>query len=197
MWLTPRLPALLETYPELVLDVRFASNDVVERSLTSGEVDLAILVAAPESPDIETAVVFREELVAVASAKYLAKHGHPHKMSELDEHRFVIFDPHARILQVWLRNVFGAGAKLRGKVVCSVRSLEQNLALAAAGVGIAIVPNHVANGVLASKKVVALDVERRTKQTLNPIYLAWRRAAREAARVRAVREALTGGHGDS
>lgn len=191
MWLTPRLPALLEAHPELVLDVRFAQNDAVEKALVSGEVDLALLVATPESPDLETAVVFREELVAVASQKYLAKHGHPHKMSDLDEHRFVIFDPHARILAAWLRGVFGAGAKLRGKVVCSVRSLEQNLALAAAGVGIAIVPNHVAEHALEAKKVVAIDVERRTKQTTNPILLAWRRTAREAARVRAVREALT------
>jgi DNA-binding transcriptional LysR family regulator len=112
-------------------------------------------------------------------------------MSDLDDHRFVIFDPHARILAAWLKSVFGAGAKLRGRVVCSVRSLEQNLALAAEGVGIAIVPNHVATAALEAGKVLALDLERRTKATTNQILLAWRESAREAARVRAVRDALT------
>jgi DNA-binding transcriptional LysR family regulator len=191
MWLMPRVPPLLAAHPELVLDVRFAQNDAVEKSLVSGEVDLAILVATPESPDLETVAIFREELVAVASKGYLAKHGHPSRTSELDDHRFVIFDPHARILAAWLKSVFGAGAKLRGRVVCSVRSLEQNLALAAAGVGIAIVPNHVAATALAGGKVVAIDVERRTKTATNQVLLAWRESAREAARVRAVRDALT------
>jgi len=192
MWLLPKIPALMKAYPDLVLDIRYAQNDAVERALVAGEVDLAILVATPESTDIETEVVFREELVAVASKEYLARAGHPRKMADLDDHRFVIFDPHARILQAWLRGVFGAGAKLRGKVVCSVRSLEQNLALAEQGIGIAIVPNHVASRALEEGRIVAIDVERRTKQTTNPILLAWRRTAREATRVRAVREALVG-----
>lgn len=193
MWLTPRLPKLLAAHEELALDVRFAQNDAVEKALVAGDVDLALLVATPESPDLETAAVFREELVAVASAKYLGAHGNPHKMGDLDEHRFVIFDPHARILEAWLKSVFGAGAKLRGHVVCSVRSLEQNLALAIAGVGIAIVPNHVAARAIEKGQVVALEMERRTKHTQNPVLLAWRRTAREAARVRAVREALVAG----
>ncbi len=193
MWLTPRIPKLLKKFEELVLDVKYLQNDAVERALVSGEVDLAVLVATPEAPGLETSVLFREELVAVASPKYLDAHGEPHKQVDLDEHRFVIFDPHARILESWLRGVFGTGAKLRGKVVCSVRSLEQNLVLAEQGVGIAIVPNHVAQTAVDKGSVRVIEVERRTKRATNAILLAWRVAAREAARVRAVRESLLDG----
>lgn len=193
MWLTPRIPELLAAHPELSLDVRYAQNDAVEKALVSGDVDLAILVATPESPDLETAEIFREVLVAVASPAYLEAHGHPHRQAELDAHRFVLFDPHARILEAWLKSVFGAGAKLRGRVVCSVRNLEQNLALAEDGVGIAIVPNHVAASAIEEGRVVEIEVERRAKIAQNPVFLAWRRSAREAARVRAVREALVSG----
>jgi LysR family glycine cleavage system transcriptional activator len=196
MWLTPRIPKLLAKHEELVLDVKYLQNDAVERALVSGEVDLAVLVATPEAPGLETSVLFREELVAVASPKYLDEQGEPHKQVDLDQHRFVIFDPHARILEAWLRGVFGAGAKLRGKVVCSVRSLEQNLALAEQGVGIAIVPNHVAQPAVDAGGVRVIEVERRTKRATNAIHLAWRSAAREAARVRAVREMLLEGAGD-
>jgi len=190
MWLLPKLPALLAEHDELSLDVRYLQNDAVEAELVSGDADLALLVATPEAPSIETAVVFREELLAVASPAYLKSRGSPKKAADLDDHRFVIFDPHARILEAWLRGAFGAGAKLRGKVVCSVRSLEQNLLLAERGVGIAIVPNHLAQASIDTGRVVELDVERRTKSTTNAILLAWRRTSREAARVRAVREAL-------
>jgi hypothetical protein len=43
---------------------------------------------------------------------------------------------------------------------------------------------------VVAERVVEIDVERRTKHATNPILLAWRRTAREAARVRVDREAL-------
>jgi DNA-binding transcriptional LysR family regulator len=192
MWLLPRLPPLLAAHEELGLDVRYLQNDAVESALVGGDVDLAILVATPEAPSLETAVVFREELLAVASPAYFAERGMPKTASDLDDHRFVIFDPHARILATWLRGAFGAGAKLRGKVVCSVRSLEQNLLLAEQGVGIAIVPNHLAAASLEAGRVELVEVQRRAKSPTNSIFLAWRRTSREAARVAAVRTALLG-----
>jgi DNA-binding transcriptional LysR family regulator len=197
MWLVPRIPALALRHPELALDVRYAKNDVIEHALASGELDLAVLVAPPESTGIETAPLYREQLVAVASPEYLARHGEPASASELEAHRFVIFDPRARMQEVWLRGVVGRATSFRGQIVCTVRDLTQILELATAGVGIGVVPNHLAEPAVAAGelRVVTLGDRDATpkKGAANVIFLAWRKTKREAARTRAVREALLEG----
>ena len=197
MWLVPRIPALSRRHPELTLDVRYAKNDVIEQALASGDLDLAVLVAPPESTGIETAPLYREKLVAVASAEYVARHGVPESAAELEAHRFVIFDPRARMQEVWLRGVVGRAVPFRGHVVCTVRDLTQILELAKAGVGIGVVPNHLAEPAVAAGELSVIglgagDAAPR-KGATNLIFLAWRKTKREAARSRAVREALLDG----
>lgn len=197
MWLLPRIAAAAKAYGELSLDVRYAKNDQVEKTLVSGEIDFAILVAAPESPAVEAVPIYREELVAVASPAYLSRYGEPETPSELEAHRFVLFDPTARMQDVWLRAVVGPKATFRGKVVCTVRDLDQILDLAKADVGIGIVPNHMADPSVEKGELVVLTMGKEPpkgrRRATNVIYLAWRKSHREAARLRAVRELLLEG----
>jgi DNA-binding transcriptional LysR family regulator len=196
MWLVPRIPALAKKYPDLVLHVSFAKNDVIERSLATGDLDFAILVAPPESTGIESEPLYREELVAVASPEYLAEHGEPKSPAELETHRFVLFDARARMQDMWLKGLFGRTTPFRGQVVCTVRDLGHILDLAMDGVGIGIVPNHLAEPALLAGKLVALTMGSKTtskKGAANVLFLAWRKGTREVARARAVREALLEG----
>ena len=96
----------------------------------------------------------------------------------------------ARLKLPTVAGLLTAGAVIGPQGLSWVHEASTIETLAEMGVGIAIVPNHVAAHAIEQGKVVALEVERRTKPATNAIYLAWRRTAREAARVKAVRQAL-------
>jgi len=195
VWLRPRLPELLHAHPDLLLDVTFGVPSELERRTLAGELDLAILVRAPESAALEMAPLFVETFEAVASAGYLRAHGTPRSAEELAAHRLIVFDRDLPMHAAWWRASFGGRAALRGAVACRIASLDEMLALAAAGAGIAVLPDYFVAEAVAAGDVVAIrprsaSSTRRAAPAKNAIVLAWRRGAAGSARVRAVRDTL-------
>jgi DNA-binding transcriptional LysR family regulator len=196
VWLRPRLAELLRAHHELVLDVAFGIPTDLERALGAGELDLAVLVRAPESAAIETAPLFVETFEAVASPAYLKTHGTPRSAEDFAAHRIIVFDRDRPMHDAWWRATFGGRASPRGTVVCRVGSLDEMLGLAAAGVGIAVLPDYFVAAAIATAEVAPVRPhttkakERRGTAARNSIVLAWRRGVVGSARVRAVRDGL-------
>ncbi len=190
-YLRERLARLIAAHGELVVDVAFGTPTELERALVAGDLDLAVLARPPESGAIETALLVVETFTAVASPGYQRERGTPRSAADFEDHRLIVFDRDLPMHAAWWRATFGARAPMRGRVVCRVASLDEMLALAAAGAGIAVLPDYFIAPALAAREVVAIapGAKRRAR---NPILLAARRGAVPSARVRALREALTG-----
>lgn len=196
VWLRPRLAELLTAHDELVLDVAFGVPSELERALASGALDLAVLVRAPDSGTLETAPLFVETFEAVASPSYVKAHGSPRSAEDFGAHRLIVFDRDLPMHAAWWRATFGARAPLRGEIACRVASLDEMLGLAAAGVGIAVLPDYFVESALSAREVIAVrprsSSKGRSPTARNPIVLAWRRGVAGSARVRAVRDVLLG-----
>lgn len=190
VWLRPRLAELLRRHEELVLDVSFGVPSALERALTNGDLDLAVLARAPESAALETTPLFLETFQAVASPRYLKKHGVPLGAEDFVAHRIIVFDRDQPMHIAWWRATFGARAPQHGTVVCRVASLDEMLGLIAAGAGIAVLPDYFVAQAIAAGEVVPLRMPKRGSPARNAIVLAWRRGPTTSTRVRAVREAM-------
>jgi len=88
--IAPHLPALLQRWPELRLDISYTDRfvDLVEEG-----VDVVIRIAS-ELPDSATLIaqrLVRARMVVVASPAYLRKHGTPKTPAELARHDCVLY----------------------------------------------------------------------------------------------------------
>lgn len=194
-YLRGRLAGLLAAHGELVLDVTFGTPTELERALVAGDLDLAVLARPPESTAIEAAPFVVETFEAVAAPAYLRARGTPRTAADFDAHRLIVFGGDLPMHAAWWRATFGPRAPLRGRITCRIASLDEMLALAAAGAGIAVLPDYFVAPALAAREVVALTPGATRRRARNEILLAQRRGAASSARVRAVYDGLCGGRG--
>ncbi|MCP3138113.1 LysR family transcriptional regulator [Pyxidicoccus xibeiensis] len=192
-WLRPRLPGLLERHPELRLSVRFDVPSLLVRRLLAGELDVALLGLLPEAPGLEVRRVAQEEFVAVASPAYVRRWGTPRTARDFGAHRFIAFDADLAMLGPWWRTAFGAREPLPARVVCHIANLDEMLALAEAGSGIAVLPDYLVEPAVRAGRVVVLAPESGRRSIRRPrgtLWVAWRKAAAPTARFLAVRDWL-------
>lgn len=198
VWLRPRLPPLLARHEGLRLTVRFDVPSALTRRLLGGELDLAILAAPPDGAALELHPIAQEEFIAVASPHYLRERGVPRTAADFSAHPYIAFDADLAMLTPWWRAAFGLKAPLPERVVCRIANLDEMLALAEAGCGIAVLPDYHVESALRAGRVQALVPERRRgslRQPRGTLWLAWRRAAAPTARFLAVRDGLLGASG--
>jgi DNA-binding transcriptional LysR family regulator len=187
-WLRPRLPRLLAAHPDLRVELTFDVPSVLERNLAAGDLDLIVLARAPELPGIASEPLATETFVAVASPAYLAVHGRPVTADGYRAQRWIVFDRDLAMHAPWWRATFGRRAPLPERIACTVASLDEMLALAEAGVGLAVLPDYHVAAALAARRLVLVPGARSPAR--NQLLLGWRRGAVESARLRAVRDAL-------
>lgn len=191
-WLRPRLAGILKAHPGLVLDVSFGVPSALERELAAGRLDLAVLSRTIEHPSLTGTTLFVEKFRAVASHAYLKARGTPRAAADWADHTFVVWGDDRPMHGAWWRATFGAKAQERGTIACKVASLEEMLALAVAGIGIAVLPDYFVAQALADRSVESIDPPARSVAQ-NPIVLAWRKDAVQTASLRAVKDALLEG----
>ena len=88
-WLIPTLPALLEHYPDIRLDLRLSDTPV--DLITSG-VDLAFRIGRPRDENLIARPIARENPIAIASQRYINKRGIPSQPDELSSHTWVLLE---------------------------------------------------------------------------------------------------------
>jgi len=200
VWLRPRLARLLTEHPGLRARVSFGPPSQLEAMLVASELELAIMAKKPSSALLEARPIFTESFEAYASKGYLRTHGMPTTAATFAAHKWIVFDEDRPMQSAWWRATF-ASAPPRGEVVCHVASLDEMLALAQAGVGIAVLPTYFVDQATAPSteglRIVrpksrdkSRDKTRASAGARNPIYLAWRRNAVATARLVAARAAL-------
>jgi DNA-binding transcriptional LysR family regulator len=185
-WLPPRLAPLLRAHPALRVRIVFGVPSELERALVQGQLDLAILSRAPESPLVAHRAIATETFHAYAAPAYLAAHGTPQTLADIRAARFIDFDDDLPMHAPFWRAAFGARTPVGGEIVCRVASLDEMLALAEQGLGVVVLPDYFARG---SKILKELEISREPAK--NALTLAWRKGAVESARLLAARDALS------
>ena len=174
------LPGLRERHPGLDVELR---GDYHRADLARGEADIAVRMARPEEPDLIGRHGVECSWFAYASPAYLAAQGRPASPADLARHRLVLYvEPmHAVAPCRWMEAWAGAGTKhLR------VDNLEVAANTAIADAGIAVLPCLVAGHMPGLERVFDQRV------AFNAAWIVYHESVRDAARVRAVVEALGG-----
>ncbi|OON39084.1 LysR family transcriptional regulator [Izhakiella australiensis] len=87
-FLVPRLPAFLQRYPDIV--ITFGQTDRFVNLVREG-VDCVIRVGVPEDSSLRLRRLGTLQEITCASPTYLAKHGTPYSIDDLDGHKMVGF----------------------------------------------------------------------------------------------------------
>jgi DNA-binding transcriptional LysR family regulator len=192
VWLRPRVVDLMRNHPHLVIEAEFNVTSSLVRGLVEGRYDFCVLANEPEHGAIEMAPIFVETFVAVASPAYLEAHSRPRAAHAFRQHRYIVFDADQAMHAPWWRACFGPREPLPDNIVARIASLDEMLAMAAGGVGIAVLPNYFVAASIAAGRVEPLKVALRNgrRGARNPIYLGWRKGAPPSARFMVAKQAL-------
>jgi DNA-binding transcriptional LysR family regulator len=153
-WVMPRLARLHRTDPAIDLRLQVVDKD---SDLEYENVSLGIRRGRGNWPGYASAVIAREELYAVASPSYLARHGSPTSFETLLEHQFIHLEEPFRPRPKWRDwfQAFGIDFVDRGE---GLRLNDYALVLQAAmaGEGVAMGWRHVVQPLFKSKLLVPI-----------------------------------------
>jgi DNA-binding transcriptional LysR family regulator len=141
-WLAPRLPAFLDAHQEISVSLLLDDGDL---DLAMREADVAIRMHPPKQPDLIQRHLMEIEWVVCAAPSYLAKHGTPQSIEDLDNHKLVLFgDYHPPVAEInWLAEAGRRPGSPRRPVleVNNIASMAQTII---AGLGIGSLPSWMA-----------------------------------------------------
>ncbi|HJM93880.1 MAG: LysR family transcriptional regulator [Alphaproteobacteria bacterium] len=142
-WLTPRTHDFLKLYPDIRLSI---ICDDGELDLGMREADVAIRITEPRQPDLIKKRLFTVQSHLYASPKYLARHGTPHSIDDLDDCPLIAYGDHA---PTTLRNInwpCTVGLKPHGRprsTILQVNNIYGLLLAIESGVGIGALPDYM------------------------------------------------------
>ena len=90
LWLAPRLARLYEKYPSLKIDLMLEERVL---DLPMREADVAIRMKEPSQADLIRKRLMNIKMRLYASPEYLATHGTPQQMEDMDQHRLICQHP--------------------------------------------------------------------------------------------------------
>lgn len=146
--IVPALLAFRRRYPAIRLHV--AMNDATVDLVQQG-IELAVRAGPLPDSDLVARRLVREPTMLCASPTYLRRHPMPASIADLQQHRWVVYPPSLRALEV---TVDGGPAtvEVRGDIVTD--SAASRLAFVLAGEGIARLPGYDAAAPLAAGDLV-------------------------------------------
>lgn len=140
-WLAPRLPAFLDQYPDVTMQLLLDDTDL---DLAMREADVAIRMHTPKQPDLVQRHLTDIQWHICASPEYLKRAGTPKTAEDLDQHKLILFgEHHPPVPDVnWLAD---AGRRVGSprKALLEVNSLRAMVLAVKAGLGIAAVPDYM------------------------------------------------------
>lgn len=184
LWLTPRLHEFMRLYPDIRLQLIL--NDE-ELDLGMREADIALRFQPPTQSDLVRRKLFVVHNHVYASVDYVKKFGEPHKLSDLDKHRILVYGqsapPYLRRIN-WL-----ARAGLENNEPDRPAALQINSVLGlkeavSRGIGLAVLPDYVARD--EARLVTVLDEEESLPEF--DIYFVYPEEMRAAKRIEVFRD---------
>lgn len=172
------LPALRDTHPGLRVEL---GGDFHRVDLAKGEADLAVRMARPSEPDLVGRQAFDCGWYVYASKAYLDANGRPESHAALAHHRLILYveSMHAIPPLRWMEQHRGSARQ-----VTRVDNLEIACQTIAADGGIAVLPCFIADPVPGLQPVFDERIG------VNTGWIVYHETLRDAARVRAVVDAL-------
>lgn len=128
----------------------------------------------------------------VAAPDYLARHGRPRRLSDLDAHRGVFYSN--RGAADWRFATKDGAVNVQARVALRVNNGDLLLGAAKAGLGISLLPTFIAGEALRAGALEVVDIGVETEREF--IYLATPEGRRAPAKLRALVEALRAAFGD-
>ena len=179
LWLAPRLTKLYEKFPDLKIDLMLEERVL---DLPMREADVAIRMKEPSQADLIRKRLMSIRMRMYASPDYLAEHGTPGALEELENHRLICQNP--RSAQV------GAGLNLVQELMTfDIRStLTVNnyfgvLQAVISNLGIGVLPDYIIEDFPSIARVLP-DVESNEV----PVFLAYPEELRQSKRIAAFRD---------
>ncbi len=142
-WLAPRVQAFLDQYPDVTMTLILDDADL---DLAMREADVAIRMHPPKQPDLVQRHLMAIEWHVCASPDYIKKHGVPQRAEDLDNHRLVLFgDYRPPVADInWLAEIGRRPGSPR-RALLEVNSLAAMVMAVRSGIGIAALPDYMAN----------------------------------------------------
>ncbi|MEO0498720.1 MAG: LysR family transcriptional regulator [Pseudomonadota bacterium] len=141
-WLTERIPEFTRRFPDIALQLLFFNQEL---DLATRKADCAIWLRAPAQGDLIQRKLFTVHLHVYASPQYLAEHGTPQTVDDLDEHRIVTFGERAPdyLMGVnWLETA-GRTASNPRRSSLKINSLNAIKRAVGNGCGIGVFPDYM------------------------------------------------------
>ncbi len=156
LYVAPRLPRLLERYPQMSIDLAMSDSvvDMVQEGL-----DLSIRVGDVSDPTLITRRIGVTSAIPVASHEYLSRHPEPQHPSELSHHECILFN---RLPNADQWHFVGAEGPMTVRVSGRMRTndIEAVVEAALGGLGVAMVPTWMLR-------------DSATRHRLRPILTSW------------------------
>lgn len=185
-WVIPALGELVRQHPGLQLDVRL--NDSYADLVRDG-IDLAVRVGRLSDSSLVARTIDRQDMALCASPHYLAEHGTPRRIDELQRHVAVLFrQPTSGRNRPWEFKRRGERLEMQPASRVRVNDGEGMVSAALCGLGICQVPRVMVVDALAAGRLVELLPGSRPEPL--PISLVWPSARALPARVRVAIDAL-------
>ncbi|MGY6549382.1 MAG: LysR family transcriptional regulator [Roseinatronobacter sp.] len=148
--LSPVLGAFLNRYPDVSVNM-VLKNRFVE--LISEGFDLAIRVGEMDEPGLRARKICEATQRLIAAPRYLAEHGRPARIDELNDHRLLHYS-HNAASSVWkITAPSGEQRQVRSSSWFSVNDGQSLLNAAITGLGIAYLPSFLYAGALRAGQV--------------------------------------------
>ncbi len=183
-WLAPRLGEFLELYPDITMQVILSDDEL---DLAMREADVAIRLRQPVQPELIHRRLFTVHFHIFASPDYLARHGTPRSIADLDNHRIVKFGgPIPNFLSDinWLCTV-GRDARDPRPAVLNINHLVSLRRALEQGTGLGILPDYL---VEPGSPLVHVMMEREMPSL--DAYLVYPEEMRNVARINVFRDFL-------
>lgn len=182
----PRLATLVREHPGLQLDVRLNDGYV---DLVRDAIDLAVRVGRLQDSSLVARTIDRQGFVLCASPAYLAEHGTPRRLDELERHVAVVFRlPSSGRNRPWQFRQRGEAVELQPRSRVRINDGEGLVEAVALGLGLCQLPDYMVADELADGRLVEVLPSLRPEAL--PISLVWPSGRLLPARVRVAIEAL-------
>ena len=144
-WLSSRIHEFLLLYPDIQIEIKL--NDA-ELDLAMREADVAIRLHRPNQSEMIQRKLFTVHNHFYASKQYLVDHGEPHNVEDLDNHRIITF---GEPVPSYLGDInhlerLGRPESSPRRAAMKVNAIYGMMQAAAAGIGIAMLPDYVTEG---------------------------------------------------
>ena len=152
-WLSSRLDEFLKLYPLIQLEIRL--NDA-ELDLAMREADVAIRLHRPNQSEMIQRKLFTVHNHFYVSLDYLAEHGEPKTVEELDQHRIITFgEPVPQHLgDINYIERLGRSDSSPRRSAMKVNAIMGMMQACRAGIGIAMLPDYVTESETQVKRVL-------------------------------------------